>query len=199
MIIGLFKGLFRLVFGLVFVAIIVGLGGYYYHLRNQLQRTAERDLGRPHDIKIRPIPAAEWLPVTIWGLVKIRDDHNWIPTKSFGMVSAVYWWSVDRNAWQRAEMPVDQDEVTRLKRLTSEEIQRLIQVLSDPDPHAREVAIVELKKRTGEDLGYRYDASEVERQAAVARWQEWWKRNWTRYTANRIFDVIDRVRDAVEK
>jgi len=52
----------------------------------------------------------------------------------------------------------------------------LVHGLEDADPRVRAKAILVLHGRTGEDFGYRPDASPADRQAAVARWREWMSR-----------------------
>jgi HEAT repeat protein len=52
----------------------------------------------------------------------------------------------------------------------------LVRGLEDADPRVRAKAILVLHGRTGEDFGYRPDASPEDRRAAVARWREWMSR-----------------------
>jgi hypothetical protein len=56
-------------------------------------------------------------------------------------------------------------------------IPRLIDRLEDKDRVVRLAAFEELKKETGQTLGYVPWAPDAERLAAVARWREWWKRS----------------------
>ena len=55
-------------------------------------------------------------------------------------------------------------------------IPRLIDRLEDEDRVVRLAAFEELKKETGQTLGYVPWAPDAERAVAVARWREWWKR-----------------------
>ncbi len=50
----------------------------------------------------------------------------------------------------------------------------LIGLLDSDDPATRMVGILALERLTGETLGYDYAAAEGEREAAVARWVEWY-------------------------
>ncbi len=51
----------------------------------------------------------------------------------------------------------------------------LINRLEDRDQVVRLAAIEELRRRTGQDLGFVPYADPADRAAAVARWREWWK------------------------
>jgi hypothetical protein len=51
----------------------------------------------------------------------------------------------------------------------------LIRRLGSEDAFERRDAEQELVRRTRQDLGYRWNASEDERTEAIARWQAWWK------------------------
>lgn len=52
----------------------------------------------------------------------------------------------------------------------------LIAKLDDPDAVVRMTAIEELRRRTGQDLGYQPYADDAERRASVAAWKSWWQR-----------------------
>lgn len=47
--------------------------------------------------------------------------------------------------------------------------------------------------RTGQDFGYRYDASEAERAKAVAAWEKWWDENKVKYTGGQILDKVREI------
>ena len=51
----------------------------------------------------------------------------------------------------------------------------LIDRLEDTDPVVRLAAFEELRKDTGQTLGYRPWAGDGERSSAVSRWRSWWK------------------------
>ncbi len=51
-------------------------------------------------------------------------------------------------------------------------LHRVVDLLEDPDEAVRMYAITALRRLCGEDLGYRFYASEAQRAAAVARWRE---------------------------
>ncbi|NBP52021.1 MAG: hypothetical protein EBU70_12770, partial [Actinobacteria bacterium] len=53
----------------------------------------------------------------------------------------------------------------------SGEVRHLVQNLSSDDPTVRLAAIGALRRRTGRTLGYRFDAPDAERNAAIARWR----------------------------
>jgi hypothetical protein len=59
------------------------------------------------------------------------------------------------------------------RRSSARVVPALVVRLSDPDPVVRLAAHEELKKRTGQDFGYVPWADPSERQAAVARWDDW--------------------------
>lgn len=59
----------------------------------------------------------------------------------------------------------------------SQVIPRLIDRLEDKDRVVRLAAFEELKKETGQTLGYVPWAADAERAVAVARWRDWWKRS----------------------
>jgi hypothetical protein len=46
-----------------------------------------------------------------------------------------------------------------------------VENLSSDDPVVRLAAIGALRRRTGHTLGYRFDAPDAERDAAIGRWQ----------------------------
>jgi hypothetical protein len=50
----------------------------------------------------------------------------------------------------------------------------LLERLNDADPVVRLAAHEELRKRTGQDFGYRPWDDRAERAPAIARWQAWW-------------------------
>ena len=50
---------------------------------------------------------------------------------------------------------------------------RLIQALRDPEPQVRDIASKALQIQTGQNKGYRADASPEEREAAVLQWERW--------------------------
>ncbi|MEM1097882.1 MAG: hypothetical protein AAGH92_03730 [Planctomycetota bacterium] len=49
----------------------------------------------------------------------------------------------------------------------------LVRALDDDDPAVRFAAARSLRSLTGEDYGYRFFDSRLDRQDAVARWQDW--------------------------
>jgi hypothetical protein len=51
-------------------------------------------------------------------------------------------------------------------------LHRVVDLLEDRDEAVRMYAITALRRLCGEDLGYRFYASEAQRAAAVARWRE---------------------------
>lgn len=51
------------------------------------------------------------------------------------------------------------------------EMRHLVENLSSDDPVVRLAAIGALRRRTGRTLGYRFDAPDAERDAAIGRWQ----------------------------
>ena len=59
------------------------------------------------------------------------------------------------------------------RRSSSRVVPALVVRLNDPDPVVRLAAHEELKRRTGQDFGYVPWADLPERQAAVARWNDW--------------------------
>jgi hypothetical protein len=50
---------------------------------------------------------------------------------------------------------------------------RIVENLSSDDAAVRMAAIGALRRMTGQTLGYRFDAPEVERRAAIGRWKGW--------------------------
>jgi len=50
---------------------------------------------------------------------------------------------------------------------------RLIQALRDPEPQVRDIASKALQIQTGQNKGYRPDASPEEREAAIHTWERW--------------------------
>ena len=50
---------------------------------------------------------------------------------------------------------------------------RLIQALRDPEPQVRSIASQALQIQTGQNKGYRADASPEEREAAIRQWERW--------------------------
>lgn len=136
-------------------------------------------------------------PLTVRVYVKRLDAHNWIPIEGRGLVSAVFQWTPDQDQWIQENHP----EVGTAQRLKLEAMVRnplypqLIDGLKDPDIVVREVAIRELRIRTSQDLGFRADGSDKEREEAVARWETWWDENKTKRTAG---DVLDKVREILK-
>ncbi len=59
------------------------------------------------------------------------------------------------------------------RRSSARVVPALVVRLNDPDPVVRLAAHEELKQRTGQDFGYLPWADLPERQAAVARWNDW--------------------------
>lgn len=57
-----------------------------------------------------------------------------------------------------------------------EAVPSLIEHLRDPDPVVRMAASEELRKKTGQSLGFLPWGNEEEREAAVNRWRDWWAR-----------------------
>ena len=58
--------------------------------------------------------------------------------------------------------------------LTSEQSQRLFELLGDPDAAVRLAAEQTLRRRSGgDDFGYRFWADDEDREAAVARWRDY--------------------------
>lgn len=57
----------------------------------------------------------------------------------------------------------------------TEFIPELIDHLGDPDAVVRLSSHEELRRRTGQDFGYRPWDDESEREAAVGRWRVWWE------------------------
>lgn len=53
-----------------------------------------------------------------------------------------------------------------------ESVHKLVDLLEDPDAAVRLVAIVGLRRLTGDDRGFVYYAAETKRAAAVERWRE---------------------------
>ena len=53
------------------------------------------------------------------------------------------------------------------------ELVRLVEQLDSDDPAVRLYAILTLERLTGQTLGYRYEAPEADREAAVERWVEY--------------------------
>ncbi len=60
-------------------------------------------------------------------------------------------------------------------RSNSEVVPTLIGKLNDPDGVVRMTAIEELKRRTGQDLGYVPWAGQEDRTRSIAAWQSWWQ------------------------
>lgn len=54
-------------------------------------------------------------------------------------------------------------------------VPELIRLLNDSEPVVRMTAHDGLKRRTGQDFGYRAWDEEESRAQAVARWEEWWR------------------------
>ena len=54
-------------------------------------------------------------------------------------------------------------------------IEWLIEGLAHADPAIRETAIGQLRRATGEDLGYHHELPAAERRVAAARWATWWR------------------------
>lgn len=50
---------------------------------------------------------------------------------------------------------------------------RIVENLASDDAAVRLAAIGALRRMTGEELGYRFDAPEIERRAAIDRWKGW--------------------------
>ncbi|MGE3818145.1 MAG: HEAT repeat domain-containing protein [Isosphaeraceae bacterium] len=57
---------------------------------------------------------------------------------------------------------------------TEQSIPTLIEHLRDPDPVVRMAASEELKRQTGQSLGFIPWGTEPEREEAVNRWRSWW-------------------------
>jgi HEAT repeat protein len=56
-------------------------------------------------------------------------------------------------------------------------VPRLVQFLEDNDPAIRFAAINALHRITGQTFDYRYYDDEMQRKAAVLRWQQWLKQH----------------------
>jgi len=53
----------------------------------------------------------------------------------------------------------------------------LIRYLRHPDPHVRGIANTSLMVTTGKAMGFHATADEAQREAAVQKWERWWKQN----------------------
>lgn len=68
-----------------------------------------------------------------------------------------------------------------------------VRLLSDRDESIREVAFDWLHRHTGEEFGYRPDATPGEREAAIEDWRAWWARS------TEVADPMTRIFDAVSE
>ncbi len=56
------------------------------------------------------------------------------------------------------------------------QLANIIESLDDNDPAVRMAAIGALQRMTGDNLGYRFNATSAERAEAIARWKDWLSR-----------------------
>jgi HEAT repeat protein len=60
---------------------------------------------------------------------------------------------------------------------TAAAVKHLIRYLRHPDPHIRNIANSALMVTTGKFMGFKGNADEAKREAAVQKWEAWWKQN----------------------
>jgi len=197
----LFGGLIRTV---LLGAILLGglaLGVYGWHVHSELKGAiSAAGIAGQFSVSYQPVTRKKALVETSWPLtvrayVKRTDAHNWVPVEGRGLVAAVFQWTPDQDRWVQESRP----EVGTAQRLKLEAMIKnplygqLIEALRDPDVIVRDVAIRELRIRTNQDLGFRSDGSDKEREEAVARWDKWWEENKTKRTAGGILDKVREI------
>jgi hypothetical protein len=201
-IIGLFGSLIRKV---LFLALVVGgLGGFAYY-RYAAGQLPEAGLIRSSGVcKPTPSLSGGGVPLTFETYEKLDDQHNWLlAPRDFGLVSRRLEWSHAGQRWVEDTAFVERqgDAVAARAELTDGSVDELIDRLASVDAVTREVAAKELRIRTGETLGYRYDATAEDRRQAVERWIAWWKdpKNKARYGAGKAIEVVDEVLDILRR
>lgn len=60
---------------------------------------------------------------------------------------------------------------------TKKAIPYLIRFLRHPDPHVRGIANMALMVTTGKAMGFHANADEAHREAAIQKWERWWREN----------------------
>lgn len=165
----------RIVLSAGFVAALVGGYGYYRYAAAHLPLPpdAVRRIGLTRGTP--SLTGSGLLPFTFEAEYK-RKGHNWLRSRSgeIGLVSGRLEWSAEQGWVEdsafRSRQAAEVDERKARARRT---VPRLVEDLRSDDAAYREIASVELVRRTGLDLGYRYDAPDDERAQAAARWEAW--------------------------
>ncbi|GIW72145.1 MAG: hypothetical protein KatS3mg102_1687 [Planctomycetota bacterium] len=204
---GLLGGLFRRL--LLLAVVLAALGGVLYYSHATSELPGEPGVLRSTGI-VRMTPSLSGgpllglIPYTFETYTKLPEAHNWLlGPRGFGLVQARYEWSHAEQRWMPdLDFAARQaDQVAARKSHAQGSIEDLLARLSDADPVVREVASKELRIRTGETHGYRYDAPESEREQAIARWRAWWQDpgNKARYGARRAVEVVDEVLEVLRR
>src|SRR5262245_34431093 len=103
-----------------------------------------------------------------WALGRVSNDQDVVDTLLANMRSDPNPLFRDKAACALAH---DQIHLTEDQRVYL--FGRLIQALRDPEPQVRDIASKALQIQTGQNKGYRPDASPEEREAAIHTWERW--------------------------
>ncbi len=201
---GIVRGLLR--FFLLAGAVLLAAGSYGYY-RWAVSRLPEVE-GGPSAwtvglCRTTASLSGATLPYTFEAHRKALRAHNWFDGGAAGLVSARYEWAHGNLAWVRDAAFEERQEAAAAerKRLARRPVGDLIEELGSADAARREVAAKELWIRTGETHGYRYDAPEAERAAAIEAWRRWWARdeNKLRVGARRAIDAGQKALDTLRR
>jgi hypothetical protein len=183
----------------LYVVLPAGLlaGGYGCWAKSRLDARLEADGVQKYSGSYSLVPPQEVkvetsLPRVLRVEVKRRDGQNWLPSASGDLIHGAYAWDPSKNQW--LDLPPSSDALVKsakLRVLQPYPVPKLIDVLADEDPLARQVAITELRLRTGQDLGYRHDLTPEKRAAAIAKWRSWWEENKVRYGVEKVLDAVE--------
>jgi hypothetical protein len=203
MLFGFIRGLFKL--GLV-GAIAAGGAGTFAYWKYAASKVPAAQDGAVSGGLCRATPSLSGgaLPLTFEAYPKLARAQNFLDAGgSQGLVAARYEWSHGSQAWvEDADFAARQaGDVAGRKKIAAEGFDALLKDLESTYAERREIASKELLIRTGETKGYRYDASEAERAAAVAAWQRWWAddANKMKYGAKRAVDFGQKALDVLKR
>jgi hypothetical protein len=197
------RGLLKL--GLLGAVLVVGGGGYgYYRYAAGKLPAAEGEVVYTARLcRTTPSLSGGTLPFTFEAYPKALRAHNFYSGGGAGLVSARFEWSHGSQRWVRdLDFEARQRQAAdERKKLAERGGKELIDDLASLDAERREIAAKELYLRTGETLGYRYDAPEPEREEAIRNWKEWWSKDENRLKAGarRAIDAAQRALEALKR
>lgn len=181
------------------VPALLGIGGYAFYASKSLagmlapagvtKYTTHWAIAKPGESSV-----GTSLPAVLRVRVKRTDAPNFLPS-SAGLIYATYDWSPSNSVW--VEVPPTSDDLSVGLRLKGYEFKLpgdLIVALDDPQPLVREVAHSILVLRTGQDFGFRPDASATARAEAVGKWRAWWAENKLGWYSGKILDGVEALK-----